>query len=130
MKPMFTTTTKTASKPVYETFKRTNPYSSVSTNDRGVFALPPWKEIKYESFPLLDYRTEANVVKISTGLDIQGFTVANHQSSLTGAQWFSESVVEKLYFPEVQGICQECHWRQNGSSESSRLPPQTCPEAS
>jgi hypothetical protein len=108
---MFTTTTKTASKPVYETFKYPNPYSSVSANNRGVFALPPWKEAKYESFPLLDYRTEANVAKIPAGLDILGFTVANHQSSLTGTQWFSESVVEKLNFPEVQGICQECHWR-------------------
>lgn len=130
MRTMFTTTTKTASKPVYETFKCTNPSSSVSANDRGVFALPPWKEVKYESFPLLDYRTEANVVKIPAGLDVQGFTVVNHQSSLTRTQWFSESVVEKLYFPEVQGICQECHWCQNGSSESCRLPPQTCPEAS
>lgn len=68
---MFTTTTKTAPRPVYETLKYTNPYSSVSANDRGVFALPPWKEIKYESFPLLDYRTEANIIKIPTGLDIQ-----------------------------------------------------------
>jgi hypothetical protein len=64
------------------------------------------KRQSMKAFHYSTYRTEANVVKMPACLDVQGLTVANHQPSLAGTQWFSKSVVEKLYFPEVQGICQ------------------------
>jgi hypothetical protein len=54
-----------------------------------------------------NYRTDPNIVKGAAGLDIQGFTVINHQLALTKDEWFPESNTEKIYCPEVQALVKE-----------------------
>ena len=101
---MSSTIAETAAAPTYGIFKFIDPDLSVSADGRGFFALPASKEVKLETLRLLDYRTDPNIVKGAAGLDVQGFTVVNHQSALTGDQWFTESDVENIYFSEVEEL--------------------------
>ena len=101
---MSSTTGETAAAPTYGIFKFIDPDLSVNADGRGFFALPASKDVKLETLQLLDYRTDPNIVKGAAGLDVQGFTMVNHRSALTGDEWFTESDVEDIYFPEVEEL--------------------------
>ena len=96
--------TETVTQPVYGVLKFTDPDNSVTADERALFALPATKEFREEKLPLRDYRTDPSITKGPAGLDAHGFTVANHRSALEGDDFFADSKLEDVYFPEVEDL--------------------------
>lgn len=59
------------------------------------------------SLPLFDYRTDPFIIKGFQGLDAHGFTVVQHESSLSGDAWFEGSNLEDVYLPEVEKLVKD-----------------------
>lgn len=99
-----TETAKTAGDVTYGVLKYIVPSTSVPPSEREFFSFPPASEISLESTPLHDYRKTSDLVKGAAGLDVHGFTVVEHQSKLSGQDWFSDSKAEETYLPEAEAL--------------------------
>ena len=96
--------TPTEEHPTYASFKFNEPDLSVPPEKRGFFAPIPGISTTWVDIPLHDYRQSDGIAKGPAGLDEHGFTMINHQSALSGEQWFSQDDVKNLYFPEIQEL--------------------------
>lgn len=86
--------------PIYGIFKYGIPTSQPAT-ERSLYTFPEFPSIKYEKQLLHDYRESTDIVKGPAGLDVQGFTFVEHESALSGEDWFDREKLEGVYIPEV-----------------------------
>ena len=111
---MSTTATITALEPpagstgVHGTFKFTDPDDSVPASDRAFGSVPATKDWETVSLPLYDYRTDNSMVGKGTlyGVDVNGFTVVNHDAALKHEEWFDTDNIRNLYFPQIKEVVQ------------------------
>lgn len=81
------------------------PDSSITSQDRGLYALAAPKEVHDLKIPLHDARTDTNIVKDPVGLDTQGFAYVDHHSALDDSdRWFIGQDFEEIYMPEVRDL--------------------------
>ncbi|KAF2437506.1 hypothetical protein P171DRAFT_478144 [Karstenula rhodostoma CBS 690.94] len=81
------------------------PYTSVSVEERGLYAFPANESVKEHSFPLRDARIAPELLPGTAGIDAQGFAFVKHKSALQDAQdWMAGDAVEKTYIPEIEQL--------------------------
>lgn len=91
----------------YGTLRYASPDPAIGPEKLAFFAFPPAKEFKLENVQLHDYRKNCSLEKGPPGLDAHGFTVVQHNSSLSSHEWFSEGAAEEVYLPEVENLVKD-----------------------
>ncbi|KAF2803550.1 uncharacterized protein BDZ99DRAFT_503170 [Mytilinidion resinicola] len=84
------------------------PDTSISVEERGLYAFPANKDVEEFDFQLRDARTSPEILPGMAGLDAQGFAFVKHKSALQDSKdWLTGHNVEKTYIPEIEKLACE-----------------------